>query len=298
MKKFYYKYFYIPKHGKIKDNVMLIRTAVTAVMMVICLAVMSFTAYAYFSHNVTSASNRIQSANFDAKVSISIIEKTTKNSVEEAPQNSVEVKKVKSTCTAELKAGKTYDVTISYGESTASTGFCVITAQNCLETYHTQQLWKTPNPSEGKLSSITFSLKVSKDTTVEILSHWGTSSYLDAYQNGTIDPKLYIRDEVPVEITVSDEVIHDVKSGDTLSKIASQYGVTVDQIVANNDIADRNLIVPGQKLTIPSVEGLSTDSEKSNSPATSSKTTISSDFEKTTDTPEATDTSAPSTVSE
>jgi surface antigen len=42
-----------------------------------------------------------------------------------------------------------------------------------------------------------------------------------------------------------------VKPGDTLSGIAKQYGVTVDELVQTNDIADRNLINPGQSLTIP-----------------------------------------------
>lgn len=248
MRKFYYKYFHIPKHGKIKDNVMLIRTAATAVMMVICLAVMSFTAYAYFSHNVTSVSNRIQTANFSADVSVSVTEGETCTLVE--PQ------KTRPAYTFELESGKIYSVTVSYGESTASTGFCVITAKNCPETYHTQQLWKNPTPSEGKLNSVTFLLTVNKKTTVEILSYWGTSS-----RNGNND-EWYICDGETVNINVSDEVIHTVVSGETLSGIAAKYGVPVDQIVAcNEEITDPNKITVGQMLKIPSAESRSTDSE-------------------------------------
>lgn len=42
-----------------------------------------------------------------------------------------------------------------------------------------------------------------------------------------------------------------VKSGDTLSKIAKQFGVTVDAIVKANNIANPSLIRPGQVLKIP-----------------------------------------------
>ena len=42
-----------------------------------------------------------------------------------------------------------------------------------------------------------------------------------------------------------------VKSGDTLSKIAKQFSITVDVIVRMNNLANPNLIKPGQVLTIP-----------------------------------------------
>jgi stage VI sporulation protein D len=42
-----------------------------------------------------------------------------------------------------------------------------------------------------------------------------------------------------------------VQSGDTLSKIAKRFGVTVDAIVKANNIANPNLIKAGQVLKIP-----------------------------------------------
>jgi hypothetical protein len=42
-----------------------------------------------------------------------------------------------------------------------------------------------------------------------------------------------------------------VQQGETLWGIAKKFGTTVDQIVAANEIADRNTIRAGQKLTIP-----------------------------------------------
>ena len=44
---------------------------------------------------------------------------------------------------------------------------------------------------------------------------------------------------------------HVVKSGETLSQIATQYGVTVQVIVDANELADPNALRVGQKLFIP-----------------------------------------------
>ena len=50
-----------------------------------------------------------------------------------------------------------------------------------------------------------------------------------------------------------------VQSGDVLWEIAERYGVTIDEIVDFNEIEDRNLIFPGQKLEIP--DNLTSDVE-------------------------------------
>lgn len=44
---------------------------------------------------------------------------------------------------------------------------------------------------------------------------------------------------------------YEVQDGDTLSGIATQLGTTVDALVAENNIADPNSILPGQILQIP-----------------------------------------------
>jgi murein DD-endopeptidase MepM/ murein hydrolase activator NlpD len=50
-------------------------------------------------------------------------------------------------------------------------------------------------------------------------------------------------------------VIHEVQSGETLFRIAEQYGTTVEAIVAANDISDPSLIRVGQELIIPGASG-------------------------------------------
>ena len=47
-----------------------------------------------------------------------------------------------------------------------------------------------------------------------------------------------------------EEVWYTVQKGDTLTKIARKYGVTVDYLVELNNISNPNLIYPGQKIRI------------------------------------------------
>lgn len=51
--------------------------------------------------------------------------------------------------------------------------------------------------------------------------------------------------------TVQEPLIYAVQPGDTLGAIAQAHGVTVDELVAANDIADPNVLQVGQALVIP-----------------------------------------------
>ncbi len=56
----------------------------------------------------------------------------------------------------------------------------------------------------------------------------------------------------PTPEPVATPLVYTVKSGDTLSKIATKYNVTIDQILeANPAITNPNRIAPGDKITIP-----------------------------------------------
>lgn len=165
MKELYNEYFHIPKQGKIRDKVMLVRVVLTAFVMIACLGAMSITAYAYFSYNVTSGSNMIKAADFNANVSIYI----TDPSNTAVPVTQSDDK----TYSANLTAG-TYTVKLTKGESTAKTGFCIITIGETK--YYTQQIGadKERNLTDA---GVNFTLKVSEETKITFLSHWGTSSY-------------------------------------------------------------------------------------------------------------------------
>ena len=56
-----------------------------------------------------------------------------------------------------------------------------------------------------------------------------------------------------------------IKKGDTLSKIASQYGTSVDALAGANGIADPNKIYAGKSLTIPDGSGASAGGNTSTS---------------------------------
>jgi murein DD-endopeptidase MepM/ murein hydrolase activator NlpD len=58
-----------------------------------------------------------------------------------------------------------------------------------------------------------------------------------------------IRDSIPLS-----PVIHTVLRGETLFRIAQQYGITVNALAAANSITDPELIYSGQQLIIPGVE--------------------------------------------
>ena len=170
MRKLYNKFFYIPKHGKVRDNVMLVRSAFTLAIMVVCLIAMSVTAYAYFSANVTSGANMIKAANFDVNISV-----TDSNTTDSNTKANVDIPTtvVGRETVLDFKTPGTYTVTLAKAGS-ADTGFCIITA-NGIE-YITQQIGvdvSAPNQYRG---SVVFELQVIGSGTLKIVSHGGTSS--------------------------------------------------------------------------------------------------------------------------
>jgi LysM repeat protein len=54
----------------------------------------------------------------------------------------------------------------------------------------------------------------------------------------------------PTPAPNKDAYLHIVASGDTLSRIAAKYGVTVDYLVRLNGITNANLIYPGQRIKL------------------------------------------------
>ncbi len=196
MRKLYDDFFDVAEDEKISDKVMMTRTVMTVVVMVVCLAAMSISAYAYFSCNLTSNMNTIKAANFGTDVSISI---TSTDTFGDDPT----IEKVDDrTQKATLTAGYTYQVKIEK-TGTAQTGFCIITAENDeIGSYHTQQIGVDVNQPNETKNSITFTLTVTNDTTITFYAHWGTSSYYPAYsQRGTNDV-LYITDGEAVTMNI------------------------------------------------------------------------------------------------
>jgi len=154
---------------------------------------MSLSAYAFFSYNVTSASNTIKAANFEAKVDVQIADENGEPvAVTTGGDN---------THTAELKANTEYYITLQATDrSTAKTGFVIITAENCDSKYHTEQFGKDSN---GNAKTVTFWLKPTAATTVTFLSRWGTSSFYPNYIQTGEDSELYVLTDEHITISVN-----------------------------------------------------------------------------------------------
>jgi membrane-bound lytic murein transglycosylase D len=68
----------------------------------------------------------------------------------------------------------------------------------------------------------------------------------------TSDEVLAKIDSLPkAELTANEFVVHRVRRGDSLSKIASRYGTTISRIMAANRLSNQHRIWPGQKIKVP-----------------------------------------------
>ena len=99
------------------------------------------------------------------------------------------------------------------------------------------------------------------DSLSEIAAEYGTSVSALMAANGITDPdRLYMGQElvVPgtgVTPTTLPPLVVVVQSGDSLSGIAAEYGVTLSALIAANAIDDPDRVHPGQELVIPGASG-------------------------------------------
>ena len=116
------------------------------------------------------------------------------------------------------------------------------------------------NPT-GTINTETITYTVQRgDTLWAIARRYGTTSGEIAEINNISNPNLIYPGQelrIPTNSTTEGEetrgtgdIIYTVQIGDTLSKIAREYNVTVAHIVELNDITNPNLIYPGEKLRI------------------------------------------------
>ena len=95
------------------------------------------------------------------------------------------------------------------------------------------------------------------DNLTEIAARFGTTVAELVRLNNIADPNLIYPGQVLViresggSTPPSGTTTYTVQRGDTLSEIAERFGTTVSALVLANNIADRDLIYPGQVLIIP-----------------------------------------------
>ena len=89
------------------------------------------------------------------------------------------------------------------------------------------------------------------DTLSEIAARFGTTVNELVRLNNIADPdRIYEGDRLIIRAGTGDGNTYTVQRGDTLSEIAARFGTTVNELVRLNNIADRDLIYPGQVLII------------------------------------------------
>ena len=89
------------------------------------------------------------------------------------------------------------------------------------------------------------------DTLSEIAARFGTTVNELVRLNNIADPdRIYEGDRLIIRAGTGDGNTYTVQRGDTLSEIAARFGTTVNELVRLNNIADRDLIYPGQVLIL------------------------------------------------
>lgn len=270
--------FYKPKYGSDADSIMLKRLFSTVTVVLVCLAAISFSAYAFFSYSVTSGTNTIQASSFSASVTI----KKGDTLVTHGEIQSYY-----------FDTPGVYTVTITVNDGTTGTGYCIVTVDGT--DYYTQQLGKDLNAPGGERKEISFVLDVQAAATVNFESCWGTNSNYNSLTesefymkndplktiaaNGTqgiadntdeTTPKETIPEETKSEETQPEEstapteaavTVHTVADGESLSEIAAQYDTTYQRLAAYNNLKNPRLIQPGQEIRIPPADWVMPETE-------------------------------------
>ncbi len=111
--------------------------------------------------------------------------------------------------------------------------------------------------SSNEQQEITYTV-VWGDTLSALALRFGTTVSSIASLNNIPNPNLiYVGQKIRIIVTGENDDIHDcghviykIKWGDTLTSIARKYGVTIESIAEENDIANPNLIYAGDTLRI------------------------------------------------
>ena len=193
MKNFLQKLFYIPKYGKVSETALVSRLATYIFTILLCMAGMAFTAYAFFSASVLSGNNVIQAAYFDVEIAIEEVP-AGRQTGEQAV--SVPVSRDGANLYhAFLEAGKVYSVTVR-AIGTAETGFMVVSAGSTR--YYSQQMFRDSQPV------LAFRLAPAENMDVSFMPHFGTSSHYENYKNGIENP-FYITENTQVPLALQAE---------------------------------------------------------------------------------------------
>lgn len=129
-----------------------------------------------------------------------------------------------------------------------------IIKENGLNGYSKNAQTGTQNISTSNTSETVYTV-VSGDTLSGIASKYNTTYQKLAEYNGISNPNLiYPGQKIKIPGSSSNyeykQTYYTIQSGDNLTKIASKFGTTVNQLVAWNNIANPNLIYAGKSIRV------------------------------------------------
>ena len=191
MKSWYREFFEVKDGEQVREKVLVSRMFVAVLLIVIGLAAMSLSAFAYFSHEASSGVGMLTTANFDAVIT------AVSNDPSQTPVT-VEASGSK-TYRAALDAGVTYRISVRHSvDSSASTGFLILHLDGSDIRYHTAQIGRSGNSHTDEL---TFYVTLDAPADLVFLAHWGTSSYYGYASNGQDPTDFYITEGETVALS-------------------------------------------------------------------------------------------------
>ena len=250
--------FYIPRHGKMHEKTFFARIAVSVCIIVIFLSAMGFTAYAWFSADVTSSLNKIATASYN----LDIVVKTEN---EEVTINN-------NSFTA--AAGESYEVTLRYKTgATAQTGFCIVKIGET--EYHTKQISAQDNAETAEDErEFTFYITANEEALVTFTPCWGTSS---KYANAAESPNFitYTNNTVTVGAKQSTPIKSSVKKdGEALEQTAQSDNSEVETSSEQASSVPTESSKPQKNATVTSEllkpENTSSEEKRSSTPSSTS----------------------------
>ena len=259
MKQWIKTVLYSPQHTKLTDENILRLLLPSFVGILICMICLAGATWAWFSASATSAGNTIAAA--DYKISVDSI-------INDENGEIIEI-------TADVNGGytlekdKIYTVKLAaFGTATKFGGYCVMQAGETK--WHTVQL----KPDD----SLTFTLIPETDAIYTFTPVWGSySGDADITDDCTIGQEPEITEletpEPPPQPADDGETVYAVQKGDTLLEIARKFeGMSVEEIVAYNDIENADEIQIGQEIKIPPADYEIAKEPVSETPSTVSPT--------------------------
>lgn len=169
-RKLYKDFLYIPKHdkGRVREKVMLTRVALSVMVILLCMAAMSITAYAFFTHTTYSGVKPLQVASWSITVSCAEDVPPTEGSY-----------RLDNTAG---DAPRVYTFTVAKdAAATATVGYVkiVTTVDGSEQTYYTQPLGSfllEGTMTEDPDRQVCIRVPAGKAVTVRFVGEWGSCS--------------------------------------------------------------------------------------------------------------------------